>query len=70
MIKLEIDSVGYDLDDDLRSRIIDRIGGLDEFMDGLKEGHVAVSWEIRCRFLYNTRQGNTLVLCHFKLKML
>ena len=45
MIKLEIDSVEYDLDDDLRSRIIDRIGGLDEFMKGLEKGHVAVSWE-------------------------
>jgi ribosomal subunit interface protein len=45
MIKLEIDSVKYDLGDDLRSRIIDRIGGLDEFMNTLKEGHVSVSWE-------------------------
>ena len=45
MIKLEIDSLEYELDDDLRSRIIDRIGGLDEFMNGLEKGHVAVSWE-------------------------
>jgi ribosome-associated translation inhibitor RaiA len=45
MIKLEIDSVEYDLDDDLRSRIIDRIGGLDEFMNTLEEGRVTVSWE-------------------------
>ena len=40
-----IDSVKYDLDDELRSRINDRIGSLDEFMKGLTEGHVAVSWE-------------------------
>ena len=45
MIKLEIDSVGYQLDDELRSRITDRIGGLDEFMKGLDQGHVAISWE-------------------------
>ena len=45
MIKLEIDSVEYDLDDDLRSRITDRIGGLDEFMNDLNQGHVTVSWE-------------------------
>ena len=45
MIKLEIDSVEYELDDDLRNRIIDRIGSLDEFMNGLEGGHVAVSWE-------------------------
>ncbi len=45
MIKLEIDSGKYDLDDDLRNRIIDRIGGLDEFMNTLDVGRVAVSWE-------------------------
>jgi ribosomal subunit interface protein len=45
MIKLEIDSVHYDLDDALRSLIVDRIGGLDELMSGLVEGRVAVSWE-------------------------
>ena len=45
MIKLEIDADSYDLSDDLKSRIEDRIGGLDEFMDTLTEGHVTVSWE-------------------------
>ncbi len=45
MIKLESDADSYDLGDDLRSRIEDRIGGLDEIMDTLTEGHVTVSWE-------------------------
>ncbi len=45
MIKLEIDADSYDLDSALKSRIEDRIGGLDEFMDTLDEGHVTVSWE-------------------------
>jgi ribosomal subunit interface protein len=45
MIKLDIDSGKYDLDGELRNRIIDRIGGLDEFMNTLEEGHVVVSWE-------------------------
>ena len=45
MIKLEIDGKDYDLDDDLRSRIVDRIGGLDEYMDTLDEGHVTVAWK-------------------------
>jgi ribosomal subunit interface protein len=45
MLKLEIDADDYDLSDDLKSRIEDRIGGLDEFMDALDEGHVTVSWE-------------------------
>ena len=45
MIKLQIDTEGYDLDDDLRSKIEDRIGGLDEFMNTLDAGHVTVSWE-------------------------
>lgn len=45
MIKLGIEAEGYDLSDDLRSRIEDRIGGLDEFMDTLTDGHVTVSWE-------------------------
>jgi ribosome-associated translation inhibitor RaiA len=43
MIKLEIDADSYDLSDELKSRIEDRIGGLDEFMDTLTEGHVTVS---------------------------
>ena len=38
MIKLEIDSVNYDIDDDLRSRIVDRIGSLDEYMSDLEGG--------------------------------
>ena len=45
MIKLEIDTANYDLDDDLRNRIVDRIGGLDEFMSSLDQGHVKVAWE-------------------------
>ncbi len=45
MIKLEIDTANYDLDDDLRNRIVDRIGGLDEFMNSLDEGHVKIAWE-------------------------
>ena len=45
MIKLEIETEDYDLDSELKNRIEDRIGGLDEFMDTLDEGHVTVSWE-------------------------
>ncbi len=45
MIELEIDADSYDLSDELKSRIEDRIGGLDEFMDTLDQGHVTVSWE-------------------------
>jgi ribosomal subunit interface protein len=45
MIKLEIGTEDYDLDSDLKKRIEDRIGGLDEYMDALDEGHVTVSWE-------------------------
>ena len=35
MIRLEIDADSYDLDSDLKSRIEDRIGSLDEFLDFL-----------------------------------
>ena len=42
---VEIDTEGYDLSSDLKERIQDRIGGLDEFMDTLDRGHVTVSWE-------------------------
>ena len=45
MIRLEIGTEDYDLDSDLKSRIEDKIGGLDEYMDTLDEGHVTVSWE-------------------------
>lgn len=45
MINLEIDVEGYDLSNDLKARIQDRIGGLDEFMDTLDGGHVTVAWE-------------------------
>jgi len=45
VIKIEIDAKDYDLSDDLRKRIENRIGGLDEFMDTLDQGHVTVSWE-------------------------
>lgn len=45
MIELQIDSDGYDLDDALRQRIRDRIGGVDRYMDSLDSGHVTLSWE-------------------------
>jgi ribosomal subunit interface protein len=46
MIKnMEIDTEDYDLSDDLRKRIQDKIAGLDEFMDTLDRAHVTVSWE-------------------------
>jgi ribosome-associated translation inhibitor RaiA len=45
MINVEIDAKGYDLDDGLRSRATDRIGGLDEFMSTLDKGRVTFSWE-------------------------
>ncbi len=45
MIKLEIDVEDYDLSNDLKERLQDRIGGLDEFMNTLDEGHVTVAWE-------------------------
>ena len=45
MIKLKVNTDGYDLSDELRSRIDDRIGGLDEYMDTLTDGRVTVSWE-------------------------
>jgi ribosomal subunit interface protein len=45
VIRLEIDTEGYDLDKDLKTRIQDKIGGLDEYMNSLDRGHVTVSWE-------------------------
>lgn len=42
---MEIDTEHYDLSEDLRRSIKNRIGGLDEFMDTLDRGHVTVSWE-------------------------
>jgi ribosomal subunit interface protein len=46
MIKnMEIDTEHYDLSDDLKQRIQDKIAGLDEFLDTLDRGHVTVSWE-------------------------
>ncbi len=45
MIQLQIDGDGYDLDDDLRRHIEDKIGGLHRFMNTLDRGHVTVSWE-------------------------
>ncbi|MCL1600151.1 MAG: ribosome-associated translation inhibitor RaiA [Actinomycetia bacterium] len=46
MIKnMEIDTEHYDLSDDLKQRIQDKIAGLDEYMDTLDRGHVTVSWE-------------------------
>ena len=43
MINVEIDLKNYDIDDDLRRRATDRIGGLDEFMSSLDEGRVEFS---------------------------
>jgi ribosomal subunit interface protein len=43
--KMEIATDGYDLSDDLKQRIQDKIAGLDEYMDTLDRGHVTVSWE-------------------------
>ena len=45
MINLQIDGDKYDLSSELRSRIEEKIGGLDEYMDTLERGHVTVSWE-------------------------
>ncbi|MCL1692233.1 MAG: HPF/RaiA family ribosome-associated protein [Actinomycetia bacterium] len=45
MIKLVVDVEDYDLSDDLKERLQDRIGGLDDFMNTLDEGHVTVAWE-------------------------
>ncbi len=42
---MEIDTEHYDLSEDLRRSIKNRIGGLDEFMGTLDRGHVTVSWE-------------------------
>ena len=44
MINVEIDAKNYDLDDEMRSRTTDRIGGLDEFMSTLDKGRVEFSW--------------------------
>lgn len=45
MIKVKIETEDYELSDDLRSRIEAKIGGLDEYMNTLEEGHVTISWE-------------------------
>jgi ribosome-associated translation inhibitor RaiA len=45
MIRLEIDGDGYELNEVLRAQAAERIGGLDEFMSVLAEGHVKFSWE-------------------------
>jgi ribosomal subunit interface protein len=45
MIKLEIRAAHYDLDDSLRSRIEDGIGGLDKYLDTLEHGQVTLGWE-------------------------
>lgn len=42
---MQIDTEGYDLSSDLRTRIQDQIGGLDELNEILDRGHVTVSWE-------------------------
>ena len=47
MINVAIETKDYALDDDLRGRATDRIGGLDEFMDTLDEGRVTFSWDDR-----------------------
>ena len=45
MLKVEIESKGYQLDGDLRSHAEERISGLDEFMGSLDEAKVTFSWE-------------------------
>jgi hypothetical protein len=45
MIDLRIDTESYDLDSDLRTRVEERIGGLDEFMNTLERGHMTGSWD-------------------------
>ena len=45
MIELKIDGQGYELYDELRDEIHAKIGGLDEHMEALQQGHVTVSWE-------------------------
>ena len=45
MINIEINSKDYDLSDEERSRAVERIGGLDEFMGDLDQGRVRFSWE-------------------------
>ncbi len=45
MIDLKIDGQGYELNDELKDEIQAKIGGLDEHMDSLQNGHVTVSWE-------------------------
>lgn len=42
---MEIDTEHYDLSDDLKQRIQQKIAGLDKYMDTLDRGHVSVSWE-------------------------
>ena len=45
MMKIQIDGDGYELDDSLRERVEDKIGGLDRYMNSLDRGHVTVSWD-------------------------
>lgn len=44
MINVDIEAKEYELDQELKARVADRIGGLDEFMNTLDEGRVAFSW--------------------------
>ncbi|WP_193165030.1 HPF/RaiA family ribosome-associated protein [Microbulbifer hainanensis] len=45
MIKLEISAEQYNLSGELKGRILERFGGLDEYMNTLHRGRVAVSWD-------------------------
>lgn len=45
VIKLEIDGAGHDIPHDLKGRLEEKIGGLDEYMDSLDGGNVTVAWE-------------------------
>jgi ribosomal subunit interface protein len=47
MIRLQIESEGYDVDDGLRSRIQDKLGDLDTYLAALDRGHVVLSWDGR-----------------------
>ena len=45
MIQLEIDAEDYELSDELKNRIEKKFGGLDEYMNSLDRGRVAVAWD-------------------------
>jgi ribosomal subunit interface protein len=44
MIKIEINAADYDLHEDLKTRIENGFGGLDEYMEALEHGDVILTW--------------------------